>query len=56
MKHPMRKLNEEQVRVIFQAYHDGYYTQREIAKAFGIAQTTVSAVIQKRVWVYLWNN
>jgi len=55
MNHPMRKLNEEQVRVIFHAYHDGYYTQREIAKVYKIAQTTVSAIAQKKVWAYLWN-
>ncbi len=54
-KHPMVKLLEEQVRVIFHAYHDGYYTQREIAKAFGIAQTEVSAIARKQIWFHLWN-
>ena len=52
--HGMSKLCEEQVRVIFQAYHDGYYTQREIAKAFGIAQTLVSAISKKSIWAHLW--
>ena len=53
--HGKSKLQEEQVRVIFHAYHDGYYTQREIAEAFGIAQTEVSAIANKKIWFHLWN-
>lgn len=48
------KLTEEQVRVIFHAYWDGYYTQRELAKAFNICQQSVSAIAYKRRWKYLW--
>ena len=53
---PVSKLTAEQVRVIFHAYHDGYYTQREIAKAFGIAQTLVSAIARKQIWFHLWDS
>ena len=55
IKHPMVKLKEEQVRVIFHAYHDGYYTQRELAKAFGISQCHVGCIVRKESWSHLWN-
>ncbi len=53
--HNASKLCEEQVRIIFHAYHDGYYTQKDIAAVFGIIQQTVSDIIHKRIWKYIWN-
>lgn len=49
------RLNEEQVRAIFLTYHDGYYTQREIAKAFGITQAHVSLIAKKKTWSHIWD-
>jgi hypothetical protein len=51
--HGMSKLTEEDVRIIFHAYHDGYYTQREIAEAFGISQQHVSDVALKKKWSHV---
>lgn len=53
--HGKSKLTEEQVRVIFHAYHDGYYTQRDIAKAFGISQGNVKSITKKQTWKHLWS-
>ena len=50
------KLNEEQVRIIFHAYHDGHYTQREIAKAFGVTPSHVSLIARKKTWSHLWDS
>ncbi len=49
------KLCKEQVRIIFHAYHDGAYTQEEIAKAFGITPSHVSLIAKKKTWFHLWN-
>jgi hypothetical protein len=49
------KLNEDEVRIIFHAYHDGYYTQREIAEAFGVSKSSVEGICQKRTWSHLWD-
>ncbi len=48
------KLIKEQVRVIFHAYHDGYYTQEELAIAFGVTRRTVGKIINKKLWGHLW--
>ena len=52
---PNSKLHEDDVRIIFHAYHDGYYSQREIAEAFGICVSTVLAIAKKRKWSHLWD-
>lgn len=53
-KHNWSKLTEEQVRVIFHAYHDGYYSVSDIASAFGISVPAVCDIAAKRNWGYLW--
>jgi len=49
------KLTEDQVRLIFNAYHDGAYTQQELANYFGVARTTIQCVVEKRNWSHLWD-
>ncbi len=53
-KNPASKLNEDQVRLIFHTYHDGAYTQRELANYFGIARSLVGLICQKKRWGHLW--
>ena len=52
---PASKLHDEDVRIIFHAYHDGYYTQREIAEAFGVSQMAVSKICTQKMWSHLWD-
>ena len=47
-------LLEEQVRIIFHAYHDGAYSSPELALAFGVDRTTISKIITKKNWRWLW--
>jgi len=48
------QLCEEQVRVIFHAYHDGYYSTHEIANIFGISCSLVQLIARKKRWRHLW--
>lgn len=50
------KLTEDEVHLIFNAYHDGAYNQYELAKMFGVHQTLISLICQKKAWGYLWND
>ena len=52
--HPMSKLTENQVTLIFNAYHDGAYTQQELASYFGISRSTVEDIVHKNTWRHLW--
>lgn len=53
-KNATSRLTENQVRLIFHAYHDGAYTQQELADYFGIARSLVGLVCQKKRWGHLW--
>ena len=55
-KNPTSKLTEEQVRLIFNAYHDGIYLQRELAKQFEVSPTCIQKIVNKQMWAYLWND
>ena len=48
------KLTEQDVNLIFNSYHDGAYSQSYLAKQFGVARTTIQAIVEKRIWKYLW--
>jgi len=48
-KHSMVKLTEVQVREIRQSDK----SQRDLAKEFGVRQTTISAIIRKKTWAWL---
>ena len=48
------KLVEEQVQVIFYAYHDGTHTQQELADHFGVSRRHVGFIVNKKKWAHLW--
>lgn len=54
-EHPSAKLTEEQVILIFNAWHDGAYEERELAEYFNLNRATVNDIIHKRSWKCLWN-
>ena len=54
-KHYLAKLDEETARVIFDSYHDGIATLKELASAFGVSQQTVSMIVNKQAWKHIWN-
>lgn len=49
------KLTENQVKLIFCAYHDGAYTQQELADCFGVGQGCIQAIVTKKNWGHLWD-
>lgn len=51
---PVCRLTEEQVRLLFNAYHDGAYTQQELADYFRINRATVGQIVRKETWRHLW--
>ena len=55
-RHGQAKLNEGQVRVIFHAYHDGAYTQQDIADCFGVSRGCIKGITLIHYWGYLWND
>lgn len=53
--HHNAKLTENQVRLIFNSYHDGAHTQQELANYFDVGRSTVEDIIHKRTWGHLWD-
>lgn len=53
-RNPYSKLTEPVVKLIFSTYHDGIYNQYELAKQFGVSRSTISDIVSKRNWKYLW--
>jgi hypothetical protein len=54
--HGQAKLTGEDVRLIYDAYHDGGYDTREIARQFDITYTHVWNIAHRRTWRHLWSN
>lgn len=52
-KHKNSKLNESEVLVIRDTYNNSNITQKELAKIYGVSQTTIRLVIEKKRWAYL---
>lgn len=50
---PVSKLRKESIRVIFNAYHDGAYTQQELSNQFGVARTTIQSIVERRSWKHV---
>lgn len=48
------KLKEKDVILIFNAYHDGAYTIKELAGYFGRTYETIYQIVKKKRWKYLW--
>jgi DNA-binding Lrp family transcriptional regulator len=46
-------LDEAAVREIRDRYAEGRVSQQRLADEFGVAQTTVSAIIRRLTWNYL---
>jgi len=53
-KSPLAKLTEQDIRLIFNAYHDGAYFQYELADMFGVGQTEIHRIVTKKRWKHLW--
>lgn len=49
-KHPAAKLNADQVRDARRAFTEGKASGGEIAKAFGVCETTMRLVLQRKTW------
>ena len=53
-KHGLAKLTEQDVRMIIYMYRTGLFLQKEIAKIYGIYQNTVSRIVNRKRWGYLY--
>jgi predicted DNA-binding protein YlxM (UPF0122 family) len=51
-RHPRAKLTEKQVLEIRKRYA-ALHSQRELAEAFGVSQTAIAEVIQRKTWRHL---
>ncbi len=51
-KHPNSKLSDQDRRLIFSVYHDGAYTQRELADRFEVGLTQVNRIVHQNCWGY----
>lgn len=47
---PASKLSDRDRRLIFSIYHDGVYTQQELADHFGISQMGISKIVNNVRW------
>ena len=52
VNHPRAKLTEGQVLEIRKRYK-ALHSQRELAEAFGVSQTTIAEVTQRKTWRHL---
>jgi len=50
IKNPRAKLSPQQVKRIRSLYQSGRYLQVDLARLFGVGQTTISRVIRKANW------
>lgn len=53
---PNSRLNEEKVKLIFDAYHDGFYNQKDLAEYFNVSKTTIKDIVKKRTWRHIWTS
>ncbi len=49
-KHPNSKLSDQNRRLIFSVYHDGDYTQQELADYFEVGLTQVNRIVRDNRW------
>ncbi|KKN57528.1 hypothetical protein LCGC14_0561450 [marine sediment metagenome] len=50
------KLSEEEVLEIRLLYEVGSYTQRQLARLYGVTQKMIWAIVNKRAWAHLWDD
>ncbi|KKN73105.1 hypothetical protein LCGC14_0404140 [marine sediment metagenome] len=53
-KHGMAKLTENSVKVIIRKYQTGLFTQKEIAKVYGVTDVTISKIVNNKLWKHIW--
>ena len=51
----MSKLTNDQVRLIFDSYHDGAYTQQELADYFNVCKMQILRIVNKQAWKHIWS-
>ena len=49
-KHPKSKISDQDRRLMFSVYHDGAYTQQELAEHFGVCQRRVCVIVNDSRW------
>jgi len=49
-RHPRAVLTEEQVQQIRRLYASSSHTQEALAAKFGVTQSTISAIVRRRLW------
>jgi len=52
-KHGMSKLTEDQVLEIRRLYKTGDYYQKDLAKMFGIAQSLICFIVNRKIWNHI---
>lgn len=50
---PASKLKENDVRKIREMYSSGKYSQRELAKMFGVGQRTITTIVNRITWKHI---
>jgi len=53
IKHGRSKLSEDQVLEIRKLYATGDYYQKDLAKIFGVSQTPISFIINRKQWKHI---
>lgn len=49
-QHPNHVLNEKQVSEIKAAYQTGLISQRQLARMYGVSQTTIKMIVNNQTW------
>jgi hypothetical protein len=55
-KHPRSKLTTADVRSIVYLYQTGLFSQRKLAKMFGVIHTCIQSILEKKTWNHIWEN
>lgn len=53
-KHGMAKLTEQDIRMIIYMWRTKEFTQREIAKIYGVTRTNIYYIVNKKSWKHIW--
>jgi DNA-binding XRE family transcriptional regulator len=51
--HGRAKLTEKKVKEIRQEYDFGEFTQKELAKQFGVSKPTIWAIVNRKIWMHV---
>lgn len=50
IKNHNAKLNPAQIKLIFNSYHDGLYSLRELANTFNVCKSTIRSIVTQQTW------